>query len=124
MFIIFYTDGETFTEEQGTWIDSPKKPIARIEIRLHDSTNTISMSGYEKYYFANIAKVILFEGTAGAMQAGALEPQIIAKRMAGIDEEKNIVVVVTVWKNGNIETIRYDYEHWLKADGISIDAIR
>lgn len=124
MFRVFFKNGGTFTEEQGTWDDSPRDEIFRMEIQLPDSEKVVSLNGdYDKYYFSNIGRTTILKSSNGGLSAGDMKTEIIGKRMAGIDTKRGIVFIITVWKNSHIETWVHPLVSWLAAEGIALQSI-
>ncbi len=139
MFIVHFKDGETFTEEKGTWDDVPNKPITRLEITLpfiitgydpqtgknfRAPSPAVGIGGYDKYYCANVAVATIFKGENGKFTVGSGHGEVVAKTMTGIDEKRDFALIVTVDRKGNTDIKRMKYSRWVKELRIRTNTFR
>ena len=126
MFIVNYRDGRTLTEGMQhargalTWDDIPDGIVnlqltypVKLQFRDRDgnlvkeAAPTLSIGRYDRYFFYNEAVAI------AAVQGGdrhASQGQLVAKVIAGIDDERHLVVETRFDAWGNCEVRRYSLE--------------
>lgn len=138
MFIAKFSDGSLFDENMGTWDQCPDNGIVAMELELplhlqnvfEDgkveviTPPTVSIAGYEKYYFANINRATLFQGGASGLTVGNLEGNLIAKTIVGIDETNNLSVHIRIETNSNVSVRREKLDEWIKRLGIRTETFK
>lgn len=104
-----FVEGSDFNGKPLTWDDVPDDGITSLCV-THPSkykdlpSPMISIGRFDKYFFYNEATTALNTVT------GEQTNKLVAKIIAGIDEERNLVVEARVDFMGNVSFKRYSYE--------------
>jgi hypothetical protein len=129
MFIANFADGTTVRErlsdsdQEGVyWDDLPDKPITAlhltlpVEVKARQSDGSVvslpppvvSLSPYNRYYFANQAVSTIFSMQGGGVGGvGGGEGIVTHQIIAGIDDEHDLVVWIEVDRKANVVVKRF-----------------
>jgi hypothetical protein len=138
MFIVYFQDGSSYSENQGYWDTAPDKGITALHLTLpfsikkRNSDGTVTeyppssaqISGYQAYYFANQATQVVMTIQGGVATTSDYAPQFDRQVMAGIDYEHNFVLYVEVDRQGNVITKRYSVDVFMDKYKINKDVLR
>lgn len=119
MFIAHLSDGSHFREieDEKTWDDVPDIGVTSLQLTLPFSVKkplgdgtfedlppaTVTLSGYDEYYFMNEAVALVMVDQVGQIRGGQNKGEKVAQIIAGINRKLGVVLEIRVDKKGNVK---------------------
>lgn len=120
MFVAHYEDGKTITEKEMLWDNIPEG-ITNLQMTLNvrrfvkgengemipAPSPTVTLGKYDAYFYEHEAVAAMMSNNGLVVQPNGVE---VARRIGGIDYEKNLVVEIRADRNAFVTISRYPYD--------------